>query len=676
MTERMLGPVGSTRRRRFYAVPLALLAAIVLVLGVSAAGGASLPGSTFEIDTDANLTVEGASPALDWKNVSDTKKNDLATGSGDDSFGQGSKEDTAIPAVVDGSIPPNKSDLKTFGVYQEETANGKFLHLFWSRVQDPSGTTNMDFEFNKSTTTSSNGVTPVRTAGDLLITYDLSKGGTVPVLSLREWTGSAWGAETNLTTSGDATGSINTSPITSGNSDGLGALDPRTFGEASVDLDAIFDAGKCDSFGSAYLKSRSSDSFDAALKDFIAPQSVNIANCGSVVVRKQTDPDEDPNATDFSYTSTLVTDPADATAASFSLKDDGVKTVSNVVAGTGYTVTESDLSTTGYVLSGIDCSASSTGSTYTTDVANQKVTFNVVVGKTIDCTFTNTRLPKVKLVKDLEPASDTGTFNLDITQGGVSKASASGIGDGGAAPASGFVTVAAGSVTVSETAAGTTALADYAKSIACTGKTGNTGQASYTFNIANGEEVTCTITNTRLPKVKLVKDLIPGNDTGTFNLDITQGGVSKASASGIGDGGAAPASGFVTVAAGNVTVSETAGSAVLADYAKQISCDSSKGSAAANATSYTFAIANGESVTCTITNTRRTFTVVAYVCETTGGTATLYSSNVTLPNPGGTQKATQSSLPSGVTADTLCGLAANYPGLSSGDHTAKVSIAP
>ena len=409
------------------------------------------------------------------------------------------------------------------------------------------------------------------------------------------------------------------------------------------------------------------------MKDFIAPQPVNIANCGSVIIRKQTDPDENPNATNFSFESTLVADPADATAASFTLQDDGSKTVSNVVADTGYTVEEVNLAATGYVLSGIDCSASSTGSTYTTDVANQTVTFDVAVGKTIDCTFTNTRLPKVKLVKDLIPAADAGTFNLDISQGG-SKASASAIGDGGAAPASGFVTVAAGSVTVSETAAGTTALADYAKSIACTGKTGNTGQASYTFNIANGEEVTCTITNTRLPKVKLVKDLIPAADAGTFNLDISQGG-SKASASAIGDGGAAPASGFVTVAAGSVTVSETAaGTTALADYAKSIACTGKTGNT--GQASYTFNIANGEEVTCTITNTRRTFTVVAYVCETTGGTATLYGSSVTLPNPGGTQKATQSSLPSGVSADTLCGLAANYPGLSSGDHTAKVSITP
>ena len=57
MTERMLGPVGSPRRRRFYGIPLAPLAAIVLVLGVSAAGGASLAGSAFEIDTDANLVA-------------------------------------------------------------------------------------------------------------------------------------------------------------------------------------------------------------------------------------------------------------------------------------------------------------------------------------------------------------------------------------------------------------------------------------------------------------------------------------------------------------------------------------------------------------------------------------------------------------------------------------------
>ena len=94
------------------------------------------------------------------------------------------------PTIVFGSIPPNKSDLKAFGVYTE---SADFLELFWSRVQNPSGTTNMDFELNKplcdgtAAQCANNGtaktpryMTPKRSVGDKLITYDLSKGGTNP----------------------------------------------------------------------------------------------------------------------------------------------------------------------------------------------------------------------------------------------------------------------------------------------------------------------------------------------------------------------------------------------------------------------------------------------------------------------------------------------------------------
>lgn len=278
-----------TRRATVMAVVLTA-ALLPPSLAFAAHPEVSLPGSAFEIDTDANLRVDDPSPSLDWANVADIRKQDTASGSGDESFGQGSKEDTAVPSVVDGSIPPNKSDLKFFGVYQEGTTSNGFLNLFWSRVQDPTGTTNMDFEFNQSSTLSSNGVTPVRTAGDLLIIYDLSQGGTHPTLSLRSWTGSAWGPASDLTSSGTATGSINTSSIPAGESDGLGARDPRTFGEAQLSLAAIFpNPNICLSFGSAYLKSRSSDSFTAALKDFVPPQAVNISNCGSVRIHKVDD---------------------------------------------------------------------------------------------------------------------------------------------------------------------------------------------------------------------------------------------------------------------------------------------------------------------------------------------------------------------------------------------------
>ena len=293
---------------------VAIAALAVLALGIVAVPAlanhpeVSLTGSDFEIDTNANLKVDDPAPSIDWASVNNARKDDQPTGQNDDSFGQGTKEDTAVPTIVDGSIPNNKSDLKSFGSFFEENANGKFLNLYWTRVQDPTGTTNMDFELNQSDELSANGVTPVRTAGDALIQYDLTSGGTHPELFLSLWvtTGPGslceasnktpcWGDRVNLTTAGLATGSINSTPILAADSDGLGALSARTFGEAQVDFDAFTSGGggggtdPCVSFASAYLKSRSSDSFTAALKDFIAPNTLGISNCGGIQITKTDD---------------------------------------------------------------------------------------------------------------------------------------------------------------------------------------------------------------------------------------------------------------------------------------------------------------------------------------------------------------------------------------------------
>jgi hypothetical protein len=290
----------------------------------------SLPGSDFEIDTDANLRLDDTAPSEDWATIpqgdqqgQERRKADEPSGANDDSFGNGTKEDTAVPSVIDGSIPPNKSDLLNFGAYLETNdAGDRFLNIFWHRVQEPSGTTNMDFEFNQSSAISANGVTPVRVAGDVLIQYDLAQGGTNPQLFLSRWVTSGpkaqcvannatpcWGNTTasglpprvNLSTAGLATGSINTSVIPVAESDGLatdidgdGTVDPvspRTFGEAQIDFDALAGEDECVAFGSAYLKSRSSDSFPAALKDFISPLTLNFSLCGSVHVIKHDDAD-------------------------------------------------------------------------------------------------------------------------------------------------------------------------------------------------------------------------------------------------------------------------------------------------------------------------------------------------------------------------------------------------
>jgi hypothetical protein len=418
--------LGPRRRSIWIFVTLALMAAaLVIVLPATASHPeVSLAGSNFEIDTDANLKVNDAAPSIDWASVSETRRQDAPSGSGDNSFGQGTKEDTAVPSVVSGSIPPNKSDLLNFGVSLETNANGRFLNLFWHRVQEPSGTTNMDFEFNQSSVTSANGVTPVRTAGDMLIQYDLSQGGTNPILFVSRWVTSGassqceasnalpcWGTKTNLTAAGDATGSINTSAIPTGDADGLGNISARTFGEAQLDFDAIAGgAGACLSFGGAYLKSRSSDSFTAALKDFISPATVNLSNCGSVIIRKETSPEENPNSTVFGYTKSFSTNPSSANT--FTLMDDGNKSFSGVLFGTGYTVDE-DVIPSGWDLQSIDCSASS-GVTPTISVANGTVTFAIdSASDVLDCTYTN----RARGTIIVEKITDDGSGAFVFTSG-------------------------------------------------------------------------------------------------------------------------------------------------------------------------------------------------------------------------------------------------------------------
>jgi hypothetical protein len=411
--------LGSRRKPITLGVTLALMAAaLVLVIpAVASHPEVSLAGSNFEIDTDANLKVDDAAPSIDWASVAETRKADIAPGPTDDSFGQGTKEDTAVPSVVDGSIPPNKSDLLNFGVHLETNAAGRFLNLFWHRVQEPSGTTNMDFEFNQSSTLSGNGVTPVRTAGDLLIQYDLSQGGTNPQLFLSRWvtTGPGslcqannstpcWGARINLSAAGDAAGSINTSSIPAAEADGLGDISSRTFGEAQLDFDALTGgSGQCVSFGSAYLKSRSSDSFTAALKDFIAPLQLNLNQCATVIIRKQTVPDEDPNTTSFGYTKSFPTQPS--TPNTFTLTDDGVQSYNGtVLPGTGYTVVE-DVIPANWQFTSLDCSASS-GVTPT--IVGATVTFAIDASTDIlDCTYTNSRrLGAIEITKTRKHAAD------------------------------------------------------------------------------------------------------------------------------------------------------------------------------------------------------------------------------------------------------------------------------
>ena len=452
---RRIRPFHLTRRTAAVLISAAALAIGVAIPSASFADNASgcdfaangttescsgpLAGSTFA-GGDGNLL---ASPttfgSTDWQNVAGLSTGiDLPSGPGDNAFGQGTKEDNASVTVVTGSIPPNKSDLTRFYEASEFANNSNFLYLAWERTNNL-GSANMDFEINQKTQpdlTTAGPKTLNRTAGDMLVTFDFTNGGGRPVLGLLRWLTSAsvptvpgfatntclsansfpcWGDQITLNSS-DSIGAVNnldavTDPFQSGTNN-IGAL---RFGETAINLTAagVFPPGTCEAFGSAFLKSRSSSSFPAEVKDFVAPVPVNISNCGHIKIIKNTDPRNLDQ--DFTYTSTIPnpTDPTadprtpqcstDPTPSSFTLNDKtgGVNTEDcvNVPAGK-YTVLEGT-EPANFTLESLTCTVDgtggSTGSQDATNLFQADITLNP--NDTVTCTYVNHASGAIQVTK-------------------------------------------------------------------------------------------------------------------------------------------------------------------------------------------------------------------------------------------------------------------------------------
>jgi len=342
---------------------------------------------------------------------------DLASGTSDNSFGQGTKEDDPNVSVVTGSIPPQKSDLTRFYAANEFANSSNYLYLAWERT-NVLGSANMDFEINQKTQpnlTTTGPKTLNRSVGDLLITFDFGGSGS-PVLGLLKWVTSGatsqcfsanalpcWGNRVNLSAAGEAEGAVNS--VTVNDPIANVSLPAGTFGEAAVNLTAagVFPAGTCTAFGSTFLKSRSSASFPAEVKDFVAPQPVNISNCGTIVVKKVT---ENGNAT-FGYTTTGGLSPS-----TFTLQGGDTKTYGpgTVLPGT-YTVTEDSPLPSGWTFKSLTCT---TGGATNGQVA----TITMTPGATITCTYTNhtkvspsiTTLLSASTVNIGDPVHDSATL--------------------------------------------------------------------------------------------------------------------------------------------------------------------------------------------------------------------------------------------------------------------------
>jgi hypothetical protein len=377
--------------RRWWYSGATLLAAAFFTVFFVVGAGATIGASNFE-GNDGNLVVNTAGNH-DWDNAPNLSVGvDKPSGTQDNSFGQGAKEDNVNTTVVSGSIPNSKADLARFAVAGEVIGNDTYMYLAWSR-ENQSGTVNFDFELNKVAQPDLTTPGPKvlnRSLNDLLINYAFAGGSNTPTLTKYHWNGSKW-VNDGAISSTCSEGATNLVPV----SDTLGGnpavIRPaQQFGEASINLTCagIVPSGACESFGSAYVKSRSSTSFTSEIKDFIAPVSVSFSNCGKLTIIKHTDPgglDQD-----FSYTTTGGLSPS-----TFTLNDAGTNTqvYSSLAAGT-YTVTEG-ADPTGFAFESLSCTGAGGSS------SGETATAVIVGGSDITCTYINQQqLGAIQVLKE------------------------------------------------------------------------------------------------------------------------------------------------------------------------------------------------------------------------------------------------------------------------------------
>ena len=203
--------------------------------------------------------------------------------------------------------------------------------------------------------------------------------------------------------------------------------------------------------------------------------------------------------------------------------------------------------------------------------------------------FGNYKKPKITVIKKLVPATDAGRFDLKV-DGATVKAAA---GDGG----TGSTYVTPGAHQVTETAVSGTNLADYTASIDCkttTARTYGTGGDGY-VHPKPGDDITCTITNTRKGKVEIVKQTDPHETGGTaFGFTGFAGAFSLA------DGAMKTVTGVLPrTEPYAVTESNAAGYRLTS-----ITCNDGDSTGAVSSRTASIRVAAGETVRCTFVNTK------------------------------------------------------------------------
>ena len=389
-------------------------------------------------------------------------------------------------------------------------------------------------------------------------------------------------------------GSTGAQELSAGTNVAPGAV--HTFGEGDFTTANYTSSYACVNRGTAVSRgsgtSLGPNNITLQPNDDVVCTYTNVRNASIVIVK-----DAVPNdAQDFAFTSDITGN------TSFSLDDDAdptlsnTKTITNVAPGS-YTVTEG--STSGWDLTNISCVDPTTNSSGVTSTG--VATINVAAGETVTCTYTNTKQGSITIIKDAVP-NDAQDFAFTSTITGNTSFSL----DDDADPTlsnTKTIAVAPGTYTVTEGSTSGWDLTDITCVDPTTNSSGVKATGVATINLAAGESVTCTYTNTKRPKLTLVKRVV--NDNGgtktvsDFTLGTNAGSLTF-------DGGAADGTNItkytsnqLTVVPGTYTLTE----ANVTGYDEGTwSCTGVAGTVVPTYNAGSVVLAAGEVAVCTITN--------------------------------------------------------------------------
>src|SRR5262245_27550282 len=319
MTQRVLGPSGSKRRRRFLIVPLLLVAVGALLLvgsaqavhdeafqldgDVSASTTTTYGGHTQSVDWDSIFTSSGAnkSPLPTNFTAAGFKQDFLAPGGSFDTqdnttYTQGSKDIDNVSAWVctgANNVTHNGDIMNSYATAFTDPVSGDQKLYFALERSSNAGDANVGFWFLQDATAdcdATNGTvnfTGNHQDGDIFIVSAFTKGGDVSTVTTYRWTGGASGTlnpvpggvggdcRASTTSLGDPVcavsneSTISTPWLTNNNGKQSGldnSLDHGELFEGGINLTDTNLAGKC--FNVFLSDTRASQSTTSAIYDF------------------------------------------------------------------------------------------------------------------------------------------------------------------------------------------------------------------------------------------------------------------------------------------------------------------------------------------------------------------------------------------------------------------------